>query len=240
MCRALVARLGTHRPILGVSIDHKEDEQPPERTFEEFAARLTQSIRAAQPHGPYYLAGWCVSGMLAYEVAAQLLAAGERVGLVAMLDTVNPEHYCAIPKYRLLASKAAYHLQRLGKQLLRTEIGDFFSYFKKSWHGFVPQLFNRELEDKNPFAVAMYLAAVAYKPKPIGARVLALQPAERPEVRDLSVSWAPHIELGSFEVRDVPGDHFTMFEEPNVGAIAKCIKANLRDNVVEFRRVAAS
>jgi len=43
-------------------------------------------IRAVQPHGPYYLGGWCIAGLLAYEAAAQLTEAGEAVKLVVVID----------------------------------------------------------------------------------------------------------------------------------------------------------
>ncbi|WP_020494993.1 type I polyketide synthase [Sciscionella marina] len=47
-------------------------------------------LREIQPHGPYRLAGWSFGGALAYAVAARLAAEGERVELVAMIDTLLP------------------------------------------------------------------------------------------------------------------------------------------------------
>jgi thioesterase domain-containing protein len=235
MVRTLAARLGTHRPFLGVRIEHADDEDFSGSTFAQLAARLTHTVRAAQPHGPYYLGGWCVSGLLAYEVASQLIDAGEKVGLVVMLDTVNPAHYRTIPKYRMLASKAIYRL----KQTLRTEIGAVFAHTADQWKGFLSQLQERQPEHEDPFQIALGNAAGAYRPKPIRARVLAVQPSERPDARELKVSWARQIEEGEFEVRDVPGDHLSMFEEPHVAALALCLRNRLRDNVVEIRRAAA-
>jgi thioesterase domain-containing protein len=235
MVRTLAARLGTHRPFLGVQIEHADDEDFSGSTFAQLAARLTQTIRAAQPHGPYYLGGWCVSGLLAYEVASQLIDAGEKVGLVVMLDTVNTAHYRTIPKYRMLASKAIYHL----KQALRTEIGAVFARTADLWKGFLSQVLEHQPEYEDSFQIALGNAAGAYRPKPIRARVLAVQPSERPDARDLNVSWARQIEGGEFEVRDVPGDHSSMFEEPHVAALALCLRNRLRDNVVEIRRAAA-
>jgi len=54
------------------------------------AARLVRQIRAVQPHGPYRLAGWSFGGVLAYEVAAQLLGADEPVAFVGLIDTYVP------------------------------------------------------------------------------------------------------------------------------------------------------
>ncbi|WP_408005740.1 non-ribosomal peptide synthetase, partial [Pseudomonas carassii] len=59
-------------------------------TMECLAARLVRLIRAVQPHGPYRLAGWSFGGVLAYEVAAQLLGADEPVAFVGLIDTYVP------------------------------------------------------------------------------------------------------------------------------------------------------
>jgi thioesterase domain-containing protein len=230
--RSLAANLGTQRPFLGVGLEQGENEDLAGCTFSEIAARLRCKIRAQQPHGPYHLGGWCISGLLAYEIASQLIDEGEKVGLVSMVDAVNPAHYFKIPKYRLLASKAAYHMKRL----LRTEIGDAFSYAWQRTQGLAKQLFVGRVEPGSPFIAALNAAAIAYRPKPIPARVLAVQSVDRPEIWDLRESWSDYIQLGNLDVRDVPGDHLTMFEEPNVRNLARCITKSLRNNVVEIRR----
>ena len=51
------------------------------------AAHYLDEIRAFQPQGPYLIAGFCFGGLVAYEMAQQLVAAGEEVGFLALLDT---------------------------------------------------------------------------------------------------------------------------------------------------------
>jgi thioesterase domain-containing protein/acyl carrier protein len=229
--RPLAASLHINRPFLGVDFDRAEQESP-QRTIPEFAAQLVRKIRAAQPSGPYHVGGWCMAGLLAYEVASQLIEAGQEVALVVMLDAVNPEHFCAIPKGRMMASKAAFHL----RQMLRTPIGDLFPYVFARVKGMLTEALNCPPAQASPFDLALLPAAIAYRPPLIRARVLALQPADRPHARDLGESWAQHIKHGNIQVRDVPGDHLSMFEEPHVKALSRCIKTSLRDNVVEIRR----
>ncbi|MCR6479405.1 amino acid adenylation domain-containing protein [Variovorax sp. ZS18.2.2] len=55
--------------------------------FEDLAAGYVQRIREALPQGPYRLAGWSAGGVLAFEVARQLLAAGERVEFLGLIDS---------------------------------------------------------------------------------------------------------------------------------------------------------
>lgn len=59
-------------------------------TVEQMAGRFLKDIRAIQPRGPYCLGGTSFGGLVAYEMARQLEAAGERVALLALLDTYGP------------------------------------------------------------------------------------------------------------------------------------------------------
>jgi acetoacetyl-CoA synthetase len=59
----------------------------PNSRVEEMAADYVEQIRSVQPHGPYALAGYSLGGLIALEIAQQLLQCGETVELVALLDT---------------------------------------------------------------------------------------------------------------------------------------------------------
>src|SRR5205085_5144245 len=56
-------------------------------TVEEIAAHYVADMRARQPHGPYYLGGYCFGGNVAYEMARQLDAQGERTALLALMNS---------------------------------------------------------------------------------------------------------------------------------------------------------
>jgi thioesterase domain-containing protein len=56
----------------------------------DMAAGHIGKMQAAQPHGPYVLGGMCAGGVIAFEMALQLQAQGERVALVALLDAAAP------------------------------------------------------------------------------------------------------------------------------------------------------
>jgi thioesterase domain-containing protein len=63
---------------------------PRERTLSELAAGYCERIRALYPHGPYRFYGASLGGVLALEIARQLLAAGEEVPLVVLGDSFAP------------------------------------------------------------------------------------------------------------------------------------------------------
>ncbi|WP_232437049.1 thioesterase domain-containing protein [Burkholderia ubonensis] len=64
------------------------DEPPP--TVEWLAARLLEQIVARQPRGPYRLAGWSSGGLLAYEVATQLIGRDETVEFLGIAGAPLP------------------------------------------------------------------------------------------------------------------------------------------------------
>ncbi len=58
-------------------------------SVEEMAAHYVQEIRSFQPEGPYYVGGYSMGGLIAFEIAQQLFQTGQRVAMVALLDTAR-------------------------------------------------------------------------------------------------------------------------------------------------------
>lgn len=64
--------------------------EPPDemlfQTFEEMATFYINEMKTIQPGGPYYLAGYCYGGILAYEMACQLRKQNEEVGFLGLME----------------------------------------------------------------------------------------------------------------------------------------------------------
>jgi FkbH-like protein len=58
---------------------------------EDMASTYIARIRKTQPQGPYMLGGMCAGGVIAYEMAHQLVEKGERVEFVLLLDAATPQ-----------------------------------------------------------------------------------------------------------------------------------------------------
>jgi thioesterase domain-containing protein/acyl carrier protein len=84
--RQLAESLGPDQPVFGLEAVGAID---PELRIEDLAARYVEAVRAVQPSGPYCLGGYCLGGVVAYEMSQQLLAQGERVAVLALLETYN-------------------------------------------------------------------------------------------------------------------------------------------------------
>ncbi|MBX5449709.1 MAG: alpha/beta fold hydrolase, partial [Thermogemmatispora sp.] len=89
-CLELAKHLGDDQPFYAVE-PYRFAEGTPPPSFEAMAAAHIEAIRQIQPHGPYRLAGWCNGGLVAYEMARQLQARGEKVELLVLIDPTAPE-----------------------------------------------------------------------------------------------------------------------------------------------------
>ncbi|MDW6005256.1 non-ribosomal peptide synthetase [Vibrio mangrovi] len=85
---ALTASIDENIPVYGLSAPDRM--QPSLKTYQQMAARYVKMIRRTQPQGPYRLFGWSSGGVLAYEVAAQLIGQDQTVEFLGMLDSWVP------------------------------------------------------------------------------------------------------------------------------------------------------
>jgi thioesterase domain-containing protein len=86
--RALSQYLDPDIPVYGLPA--QSEDEPQLQTIEELAMRMVRMIRTIRPRGPYRIAGWSFGGHIAYEIAVQLIGAGEEVEFLGLLDTFYP------------------------------------------------------------------------------------------------------------------------------------------------------
>ena len=61
------------------------------------AVRYFEYIKEVQPEGPYLIAGYCMGGQIALEIAQQLKTEGHEVALLTFFETYN----AAAPRRRI-------------------------------------------------------------------------------------------------------------------------------------------
>ncbi|GAA1965042.1 non-ribosomal peptide synthetase [Kitasatospora viridis] len=74
-------------PVFGLQAVDGPADAPLPGSVREMAEAYVERIRAVQPHGPYQLLGWSFGGNVAHAMATLLQRAGERVSLLALLDS---------------------------------------------------------------------------------------------------------------------------------------------------------
>ncbi len=90
--RELARLLGADQPVYGL-----QSPDPPLRDVREMAGRYVAVLREVQPEGPYRIAGWSMGGIVAYEMARQLEAAGETTDVLAVIDAASPARWVGEP-----------------------------------------------------------------------------------------------------------------------------------------------
>jgi thioesterase domain-containing protein/acyl carrier protein len=209
--------------------------------IEEMAAYYLGLMRGFQKEGPYYLAGWCYGGIVAFEMARQLSAIGQKTGFLGLLETVAPAPPFAVYQY---------YRHRLGC-LLRMKPGDWWAYllekirYRRESKVANRMRFrrletteaegvrgceehNRKLANLEHVYNTNMRALDSYRPQPYRGRVTLFNAEEKDPamLRDPLYAWPGLAE--EIEVHTVPGKHDTMLMEPNVSALARKLEESLR------------
>ena len=100
------------RAIYGIQAKGFDGTNAPNNRVEAMAECYVSAITKMQPHGPYLLAGMCFGGLVALEIARRLSERGERIALLAFLDTYPH------PRYWPLRARVSYFVSRRIKDSL--------------------------------------------------------------------------------------------------------------------------
>ncbi|OAA70563.1 Beta-ketoacyl synthase [Cordyceps fumosorosea ARSEF 2679] len=90
---ASLAKLDAGVKVYGVNCPWRTNPEQMTRlgvTTHQVVAKYVAEIRRNQPHGPYYLGGWSAGGLFAFEATRELMAAGEVVEKLLLIDAPNP------------------------------------------------------------------------------------------------------------------------------------------------------
>jgi len=85
--RALGEHVAPGRPFVGIQDPRVVGDLRGTESVESLAARYLAEVRRTQPKGPYFFAGFCMGSAIAYEMARETARSGERVALLALVDT---------------------------------------------------------------------------------------------------------------------------------------------------------
>ncbi len=246
----LARHLGPDQPVYGLQSRGLDGKEPPFTQVEAMAAHYVTEILALQPEGPYYLGGMSFGGMVALEMAQQLKGQGHEVALLAMLDTHAWGYLRSLSKSELMRLRLSFLCRRIivhSTVLWKLSLSEKLNYFRKKFRTMRRQSRSRKWQREyleherlgrplpqvlQDVKEANYLAAKNYFPKVYPGRVTVFRAKDRLLVSpvDPQVSWR-RLAGGGVTVMDVPGDHLSMVEEPNVGVLAERIKQAMEENV---------
>jgi len=97
----LARLLGPDQPFYGLQPRGLDGKESPFISVPEMARHFVKEIKKLRPQGPYVIAGACTGGLIAYEMAQQLIAQGNVVTLL-MMETWHPSSYRKHPSRWLM------------------------------------------------------------------------------------------------------------------------------------------
>ncbi len=250
----LARELGLDYPFYGLRARGADGIQKPHTCVEEMAADYLKEIRAFQPEGPYCVAGECGGGSVAYEMAQQLQAQGQEVGLLVLMDSPRPTKaayltYRARRFFPVLSSKwyaefverIVFHWRELRQLERRNRLVYIADKVGKALrmvaHGMhltdLPEPERRRQMNRHVQIVrASYgRCLLRYRPQPYRGRIHMLV-SEEFYGRNPTLGWQ-RLVLGGIDVHRVPGNHLTYIRE-HVRAAAMQLRACL-DSAVAGR-----
>jgi len=249
--------LGAEQPVFALRSRAMAGQEEFSR-IEDMAGQYVADLRAFQPHGPYYLGGYCFGGIVAYEMAQQLRDQGETVALLALINAGPPNSsYTRISWTPLFALKFLRNLAYWPGYML--------SWTSEQRHSFIrwkARLLKKRIvrllsaghcsckadDVDNLVDLSMYpeeqrklweihiRALVKYSPKPYAGGVTLFRSRVHPFLCsfDPQYGWGDLVR-GGVTVKVVSGPHDSILEEPYVQTLSqeltKCLEKVQRAGV---------
>jgi acyl-CoA synthetase (AMP-forming)/AMP-acid ligase II/thioesterase domain-containing protein/acyl carrier protein len=241
--RDLARYLGEDQPCYALQCVGLDGLEQPLTRIDDMVERYLPEIRAVQPHGPYYLAGFSFGGRVAYSLAQRLRADGEAVALLAMLDTYSVSERGPVG----LWTGTRTHLETLARLPWREKAAFFAARLRNVGRVLATHLpepvfaalRNTFLDGKQAVPHSLTLTPLEahamansmFRPTPFDGdivmfRAIANQGGEHD-------GWAALVD-GRIEIHDVPGGHNDILGEPQVRILAQKFGAVLAERQARF------
>ncbi|MEB3188815.1 MAG: thioesterase domain-containing protein [Snowella sp.] len=220
--RDLSRHLGEDQPIYGLYFGMGETmKTSKELAIEDLAKHYIQEMRILQPEGPYFLIGHSFGGLVAYEMAQQLVAEGQQVALLALVDSYiedKGQKTASLPQ--IISNLWRMGFSEFLKRVKLKVVGKYInvkSFFSPHIHTTVP--------------VELFIKA--YNPKPYSGECIlfkAMNCAILYDVNSPEPGWRKYIN-GDLIVHEIPGGHSSILQEPHVKLLADKLTLHLEKSL---------
>ncbi|MDF5720782.1 MAG: AMP-binding protein [Rhizonema sp. PD37] len=242
--RDLSLYLGSDQPVYGLQPKGLDGKEPLYTRFEDMASHYIREIQTLQPNGPYFLAGYSLGGMIAFEMAQQLHRQGEQVDLLAMFDSVRPGYSKRLPffirtfmhLYKIIQNDPAYFLQKAagwwkhGKFLLKQRYERYLNVppsvvdetHSLSGIEMYVKVEQTHLQAMNEYIFQAYLG-----------KITLLRTSDQTRSHDaVGMQYDPQlgwgdISDGGLEIHHISGPHMYVLEKPHVKGLAEKLQGCL-------------
>jgi thioesterase domain-containing protein len=211
-------------------------------SVEEMAQSYLEEVRRVRPNGPYHLCGYSFGGIIAFEMAQQLHAAGQQVGLVGLIDM--PEwHYTQ----RIMGSFGIFERLRIlyGGTVKRVVYGPdrmdaLITRLQDTYDNCRVALDRLRGRHPHPSVISPehrnFHALTHYRPKFYSGEIHLFRCPDPSRFRgsDPLLGWGGLADR--IVVSEIPGEHGSLTAEPFVGFLGKALRQSLDSVDVRSRR----
>lgn len=214
----LARHMAPDQPFYGIQPQGIDGGMPFLGSVEQMASCYVSEMRKLQPEGPYFIGGYSFGGLVAFEMARQLQAAGQEVAFLGLVDTYPGKAKSnAVLLRTLLALPLRQQMAYAARKITRYRRG-------------LRRRFDALFLPKPLKAVRKILAAaeLAYQPQPYFGTATWLR-ASKKALRGLDNpqdDWSRWV-TGGVEIHEIDGDHGSIMKEPMVSILAKKLRSCL-------------
>lgn len=193
------------RPIYGIEDPGINTDAVEFNSLEELASYYIEGIKQIQPQGPYLLGGASLGGLIAIEIANQLNIRGESIEFIGLFDS-----WASYPEATNQKDWFEKHMQEQHDQMNN-------------------QLIQAGLDPKNPWLNLQWKRkdlSLKYNVPFISYKVTLFKAQQ---LLDILASYNSPTNLwdafcNNLEIKHVPGDHYSMFNQENIAELAATLK----------------
>ena len=246
--RDLARLIAADRPLYGVRARGIHGSERLPDTLAEMAAEYVAAIRSLVPSGPCILGGWSLGGVIAAEVARQLVAEGGAVERLLLIDSSLPgDSVSAGEDGRRIHAGMEYGLDVDLEQLARMSPDEQLPFLWQHARrlgvvdeGTPEEVANRVLADLRTLFAHHVALCERHRPAACPIDAVLFRPREVP----FDVGGPADRGWGRFvravEVRMVPGHHHSMVMQPHAAALARAVDEAVVDAADRGNAAAAS
>jgi hypothetical protein len=210
--------------------------EEPHTSVEEMARGYIRAMKAFKHEGPYLIGGECVGGLVAYEIAQQLVANNEKVIHLILMDTVKPTPLFALKENMIFVF-------RIMRSILRNENNKgsirFFKNLIDSLRTGISLILQISNENKESLRIKFgaynyQKTLLSYRPEYYDGDVTLIANSEWSK-KNNCLGWDNKLKK-RFNIKVVPGDHKTRLT--TYGLVSgEVIKESIDYAFTEYQRI---
>ena len=239
----LAKKLDSDQPVYGLQGTGVNGKGISLESVEAIAEHYIAAIKKLDPEGPYSFAGHSYGGIIAFEMARQLVKNGKKVDVLIMLDTYLEPYFHYSSKLNKKIAELDYFTKRmisLGKDMsqswtsfkfhLNRKKEEIWNKYRRTYKGMTKQqkVVNRKISQvsrNNDLMMKRYHIV----PQDFEINLLRAQEKTYFRHDPVYLGWK-NIALKGLHIFDVPGTHEDLFSPPN-----DLIAANILQEILDRR-----